>query len=95
MQKNLSKEELNNFINKKNNASITALHYASFKGNIDVIQKLIVYGADISALTIKKLNVLDFACQGNKPNSLVYFDYYHKNKIDLNELDERKSNTLH
>ena len=94
-KKNLSKEELKNFINKKNNAGITALHYASFKGNIDVIQKLIVYGADISALTKKKLNVLDFACQGNKPNSLVYFDYYHKNKIDLNELDERKSNTLH
>ena len=94
-KKNLSKEDLKDFINKQNNKGITALHYASFKGNIDVIQRLIFYGADISALTAKKLNVLHFACQGNKPNSLVFFDFYHKDKINFNKLDEKFSNPLH
>ena len=78
----LSKDELKNYINQKNDSGITPLHFASFKGNIDIIHRLIFYGADIYSLTNKNLNVIDFACQGNKPNSLVYFNYYYDYKMD-------------
>ena len=91
----LSKADLKYFINKRNNSGITALHYASFKGNIDIINILIFYGADISILTDKSLNVIDFACQGNQPKSLVFFNYYYENQIDFNKLDIKESTPLH
>ena len=88
-------DDLHKFINKKNSKGITALHYASFKGNIDIIHRLMFYGANLSLLTNKSLDVIHFACQGNKPNSLVYFNYYHSAKINLERLDNRKSTALH
>ena len=88
-------DDLYTFINRKNTKGITALHYASFKGNIDIIHRLIFYGANLSLLTDKSLDVITFACQGNKPNSLVYFNYYYKAKIDFERLDNKKSTALH
>ena len=92
---NLSKDDLHKFINKKNNKGITALHYAAFKGNIDIIHLLIFYGADLNAVTNKSLDVLNFACQGNKPNSLVYFNYYYESKMNFEKLDSKYSTPLH
>ena len=88
-------DDLYKFINKKNTKGITALHYASFKGNIDIINRLMLYGANVSLLTNKSLDVIHFACQGNKPNSLVYFNYYYTAKIDFERLDNKKSTALH
>ena len=88
-------DDLHKFINKKNDKGITALHYASFKGNIDIIHRLVFYGANLSLLTNKSLDVIDFACQGNKPNSLVYFHYYYSAKINFERLDEKNSTALH
>ena len=94
-KKHLSKADLKYFINKRNNSGITALHYASFRGNIDIINILIFYGADISILSGKSLNVIDFACQGNQPKSLVFFNYYYENEMDFNKLDVKKSTPFH
>ena len=91
----LSKADLKYFINKRNDSGITALHYASYTGNIDIINILIFYGADISASTDKSLNVLDFACQGNQPKSLVFFNYYYESQFNFNKLDYKKSTPLH
>ena len=33
--------------------------------------------------------------QGNKPNSLVFFGFYHNDKINFNKLDETFSNPFH
>ena len=92
---NLSKEELKDYINQKNENGITALHFASFKGNIIIIDRLIFYGADIKAPTNKFLNVIDFACQGNKPNSLVYFDFYYDFKMDAQNINDKITTPLH
>lgn len=77
---NNKKEKLKKFINTQNDLGITALHFASFKGNVNIIKLLIKYGADYTILTKRKLNVVHYATQGNKPNSLVYFYFLFKNK---------------
>lgn len=94
-KKNLSENKFKNFINKKNNKGLSAIHYAAFKGNIEIFHILILNGADINSLTDKSLNVLHFACQGNKPNILVYMDYFYKNKIGINKTDAKNSTPLH
>lgn len=94
-QKNLPKPEFLQFIEKKNNKGITSLHYASFRGNIKVLHYLLNQGANIKVLTNKKLSVIHFACQGNRPNSLAYFYYYHRKKINFELKDKGGSTPLH
>ena len=94
-QTNLSKDDFKELINKKNAKGVVALHYASFQGNVDIIKYLINYGADINVLTIRKLNVIHYAAQGNKPNSLVYYYLFHKNEIDFEKVDIGGSTPLH
>ena len=94
-KKYLSKNKFINFINKKNNKGIAPIHYASFKGNVEIVHNLIKDGADLNSITDKSLNVIHFACQGKKVNILLYFDIYHKNKIDFNSKDKKNSTPLH
>ena len=94
-KKHLQKEDFIEFINTKNSSGITALHYASFKGSIETIHLLIFYGADIEAVTNASLNALHFACQGNKPNVLVYFCSNYESKINLNQKDKKGLSLLH
>ena len=94
-QTNLSREEFSKLINEKNTRGVVALHYASFQGNVDIIKYLINYGANITSLTSRNLNVLHYAAQGNQPNSLVYFYIFHKNKINLEKEDQGGSTPLH
>jgi ankyrin repeat protein len=94
-QTNLSEGDFAKLINKKNAKGVVALHYASFQGNVDIIKYLINYGADIKALTIRDLNVIHYAAQGNKPNSLVYFYLFHRDKINLESIDKGGSTPLH
>ena len=95
LKKKLSEEEFKEFINKKNKKGIIALHYASFRGNINLIEILLKYGSDINSITERGLNVIHFACRGNKPNSLTYFYLYHKDEIDFNGIDIGGSTPLH
>ena len=70
----------------------TALHYASFSGNLDAIYTLLKYKADIYALNINKLNMLHVACQGDNPAPLYLF--YKQLGLDLNATDKRGSTPL-
>lgn len=92
---NLSPEDFKNLINKKNIQGVTALHYASFLGKVDIIKYLINYGADIKSLTSRKLNVYHYAAQGNQPNSFLYFYLFHKDKINFEDEDIGGSTPLH
>ena len=94
-KKYLSKDKLTKFINKKNNKGIAPIHYASFKGNVEIVHSLIKNGADLNSITDKSLNVIHFACQGKKVNILLYFDIYHKDKVDFNDTDKKNSTPLH
>ena len=94
-KQNLPIEKFTKFINQKNKKGITALHYASFRGNIELIKYYIENNSDINSETERKLNVIHFACQGNKPNSITYFYLYHKNEIDFEKADAGGSTPLH
>ena len=66
-------EGLKEFINEKNDQDTTAIHFAAFKGSVKIIKLLVENGADIYAITKRKLNIFHYASQGNKPTSLMYF----------------------
>ena len=83
-----------NFINSQTETEkLTPLHYASFRGNLQIIKLLIENSADINALSINGLNMLHKAAQGNKPSIIVY--YNKKYNMDLNSTDKDSLNALH
>ena len=82
------------FINAKTDIdNQTALHLASFRGNIEVIKILISNHAEINALTTNGYNMIHKAAMGNKPSSIVYFNK--KYNMDLEAIDENKMTALH
>ena len=58
----------------------TPLHFASFKGNINAVETLINYGADILAVNEFGLNMLHVAAQGDQATSLYLF---RRLKVDM------------
>ena len=98
---NLSQEEkskneqiFKDFINAKTEGdNLTALHYASFRGNIKIIKLLIANFADVNALSSHGLNMIHKAAQGNKPSAIVYFNK--KYNMQLTATEENKMNALH
>ena len=99
--KNKEPTKLVDFVNLPNDQGITPLHYASFGGDIEIINLLIENGADINKVTDRKLNVIHYCSQGNKPNSLMYFYFLLKDKNEDNkfalllEKDGNGSTPLH
>ena len=81
-----NKSGFENFINAKNDLGITAIHYASFRGIVDLIKLLEKKGANIYEKTKRELNIFHYACQGNRPNSLMYFYLKFKKNNDLKGL---------
>ena len=100
-ENNISTEEKNNnekifkeFINARTDGdSQTALHYASFRGNIKLIKLLISNFAEINALTNTGYNMIHKAAMGNKPSAIIFFNK--KYNINLEDTDENKMNALH
>ena len=71
----------------------TAIHYASFNGNIEICQMLIEEGADKFITNKHGLNCLHIASQGDQPISLYYF--HRILNLNINEKDHRGSTPLH
>jgi len=100
-EKSVSEEEklkneiiFKNFINAKTEGdNLTALHYASFRGNIEMIKLLIENYAEINALSSHGINMIHKAAQGNKPSAIIYFNK--KYNMDLKDLEENHMNALH
>ena len=93
-EKRANEKIFKGFINAKTQGdNQTALHYASFRGNIKIIKLLIQNHAEINALTSNGYNMLHKAAQGNKPSAIVYFNK--KYKIDLKSVEENQQNALH
>lgn len=91
----LSPEEMKSFINEKDKEGLTSIHYASLFGGLSLIKTLIKLGASVNALTNKNMNVIHFAAQKNQPNSIAYFQLFHKNLINLENPDSAGSTPLH
>ena len=98
---NLSQEEktenlkiFKDFINAKTDGdNQTALHLASFRGNIKIIKLLIANYAEINVLTAKGYNMIHKAAMGNKPSAIIYFNK--KYNMNLEDTDENQMNALH
>lgn len=86
--KDNNSEKLKEFINKENDYGVAPIHYASFRGDVEIIKLLIENGADITKKTKKQLNVIHYCAQGNKPNALMY--YYLKFRKNNNVKDKYK-----
>ena len=57
-------DKLIQFINTKNDKGIYPIHYASFRGSIDIIKLLIENGADITKKNRKKFEYNSLLCTG-------------------------------
>lgn len=84
-KENLNQNQLIVYLNKKAFNGFTALHYASFRGNIKLIEKLIEIGGDYKAVNNNGLNVIHMAAQGDQPSSLVLFKEKYKMNIQLTD----------
>lgn len=84
---------LSQFINKKNKEGLTAMHFASFRGNIKMITLLYENGGDVLSLTNKGSTMMHFAAMGNQQTSLVYFK--ERFKMDIMSLDYNECTPLH
>lgn len=70
----------------------TALHLASYRGNMDAIRILMKLGADKNAENYFGLNMIHVAAQGDQAASLFYFKTC---GVDINKKDKRGSTPLH
>lgn len=83
----------NEFINRQTYDGLTALHYASFRGNLDTIKYLTDNGANPFTKDKDGHNVIHIASQGDKVSAIYFFL---KNfNFDINDEDKRNSTALH
>ena len=93
-EKSQNLEIFKNFINAKTQIdNQTALHYASFRGNIKIIKLLLENYAEINALSANGYNMIHKASQGNKPSAIIFFNK--KYNMSLDATDENLMNALH
>ena len=93
-EKSQNLEIFKNFINAKTQIdNQTALHYASFRGNIKIIKLLIENYAEINVISSNGYNMIHKAAQGNKPSAIIYFNK--KYGMSLDATDENLMNALH
>lgn len=88
-----SSSKFSNYINQKNKKGYNALLYSAFRGNLEIFNKLMESGADISIVNSSGLNVLHLASQGNYPNMIVYL--IEKYGLDINSKDNKGNTALH
>ena len=84
---------LQEYLNQQTSDGLTALHYASFRGNLEVIKYLTKLGANPFIEDKDGHNVIHIAAQGDKVNVIYYF--LQNFNFDVNDEDHRKSTALH
>ena len=90
---NKSSSDFINYINQKNSKGYNALLYAAFRGNLEIFNKLMESGADVTITNASGINALHLAAQGNYPNMIVYL--IEKYSLDINSRDNKGNTALH
>lgn len=67
------------------------MHYASYKGNVEMIKYLESLGANVMLLTNLGLNCMHLTAQGDQLASALYF----YDRFDINSIDNKKGTALH
>ena len=93
IKEKFSKEEFIQFINLQDIQGNTALLYAVFKGNYDIVKTLIDNGADYTMRNFMGLSVMHMSAQGDRPNLLIYFK--DKYNFDIFDRDFNGNTPLH
>ena len=88
-----SSSDFSNYINQKNTRGYNALLYAAFRGNLEIINKLMEVGADHTMTNSSGLNALHLAAQGNYPDMIVIL--VEKYNLDINSKDNKGNTALH
>jgi palmitoyltransferase ZDHHC13/17 len=70
----------------------TALHFAAFYGNIQLIELLLKHGANMYALNHQGIDMMHVSAQGDQPCSLNYFRL---RGLDVNSRDRKQGTPLH
>jgi hypothetical protein len=88
-------EDLKSWLDTPSTQGFRAIHFASYRGNIQMVKLLIQNGCNysINLINEKGLNVLHMAAQGDQPTSLVYFK--EKYNFDLEYKDSVGSTPFH
>ena len=86
-------QALISFINSKTSQGLTPLHYAAYKGNLELSKYLIQNGANVNALTNLGKNIIHLSAEGDQPSLMVYYIY--KRIMDISEPDYNGSTALH
>ncbi|MBO7243996.1 MAG: ankyrin repeat domain-containing protein [Alphaproteobacteria bacterium] len=73
-----------------NKDGLTALHYASYKGNMTIIQELVTHGADVNAKSNQGTTPLHEAVANDNLNVVVYL-LNHGADISLPNAEERRA----
>lgn len=85
---------LKRWVDTQNCEGFSALHFASFHGNYQMINTLIEQGtADINLANNQGCTVLHLAAQGNKALSIYYFAEI--KALDINVQDKKQRTPLH
>ena len=86
---------LQEWINCKNHkqSGMTAIHYASFNGDMVLLRELIKYGANVYQTNNTGMSALLFAAQGNQAAVITYLLDCHN--FNINEVDSKKSTAVH
>lgn len=84
---------LEKFVNEKTAEGMTALHYAAYRGNINIAKKLFEQGASVDVYSNRGKNVMHMCAEGNQSAMMIYFIHYYAQ--DIVAIDEYGSTPLH
>ena len=87
------KENIKELVNRRSNrGELTALHLASYVGNIKMMKLLIFHGGDVNNKTKEGLNSLHIAAMGDQARGIIL---YRELGGDLMAKDKGGNNALH
>ncbi|KAL4454038.1 hypothetical protein ABPG73_009837 [Tetrahymena malaccensis] len=87
-----SNELITQFLVSKNEDDYSPFHLSVYKGNLQMIEKMMQYNIDITIRARKSLSVLHLAAQGNHPHILHYFL---QKGIDIDLKNQNGGTALH
>jgi len=56
----------------KGEEGFTAMHFACFHGNLNMLRILISFGGDYTMTNKTKISLMHVSCQGDQPAAMVY-----------------------